>query len=91
VSALSKQSLVVEANYVDFGSDGSVVGVTHIRTVQLTGSGREAELVRVDPTGFPTPLYGGFQAMSDYDGFQAMPDYTGPAGTRRRRWPRSAR
>lgn len=91
VSVVSKQSLVVEANYVDFGSDGSVVGVTSIRTVQLNGTGRGAELVLLNPSGFPAPLNGGFQAMSDYDGFQAMPDYSGSQHTQRRRWPGAAR
>ena len=77
VAALSKQSLVVEANYVDFGSDGSVVGVTGIRKVQLNGNGRggEPELFQQD----------GFQAMSDYDGFQAMPVSGGSQSTQRRR------
>jgi hypothetical protein len=90
VAALSKQSLVVEANYVDFGSDGSVVGVTSIRTVRLngTGQGREPEL---ELDGFQaTSLYGGLQAMSDYDGFQAMPGYGDSRSTRRRRWPGTA-
>jgi hypothetical protein len=35
VAALSKQGLVVEANYVEFDTGGSVVEVTNIRTVDL--------------------------------------------------------
>src|SRR5215469_18954275 len=35
VAALTKRSLVVEANYVDFDSGGSVVEVTNIRTVEV--------------------------------------------------------
>jgi len=34
VAALSKRGLVVEANYVEFDSGGSVVDVTNIRTVE---------------------------------------------------------
>jgi hypothetical protein len=91
VSALSKQSLVVEANYVDFGSDGSVVGVTGIRTVQLNGTGRGAGLVFLSPGDFPASVNAGFQPMPDYDGFQAMPGYSGSPATRRWRWPGTAR
>ncbi len=82
---MSRQSLVVEANYVDFGSDGSVAGVTSIRTVQLNGTGQGGEPVLQQLDGFQaTSPYGGFQAMSDYDGFQAMPDCDGYQSTRRR-------
>jgi hypothetical protein len=35
VAALSRQGLVVEANYVDFGTAGSVAEVTNIRTIQI--------------------------------------------------------
>lgn len=35
VAGLSKRGLVVEANYVDFDSGGSVVEVTNIRTVEI--------------------------------------------------------
>lgn len=42
VAALTKRDLVVEANYVDFGSDGSVVNITSIRTVQVGGIRRGA-------------------------------------------------
>jgi hypothetical protein len=36
VAALSKRGVVVEANYVDFDSFGSVVDVTNIRTVDTS-------------------------------------------------------
>jgi hypothetical protein len=36
VVALSKRGLVVEANYVDFDSGGSVAEVTNIRTVEIS-------------------------------------------------------
>ena len=35
VAALSKRDLVVEANYVEFDSGGSVVEVTNVRTVEV--------------------------------------------------------
>jgi len=35
VAALTKRSLIVEANYVDFDSGGSVVEVTNVRTVEV--------------------------------------------------------
>jgi len=35
VAGLSKRGLVVEANYVDFDSGGSIVDVTNIRTLQI--------------------------------------------------------
>jgi hypothetical protein len=38
VAALTKRDVFVEANYVDFGSDGSVVEVTNIRTIQINGT-----------------------------------------------------
>jgi hypothetical protein len=92
VFALTKQSLVVEANYVDFGSDGSVVGVTNIRTVKLdvTEQGREPVLLQQGDIQ-ATALYGGFQPASDYDGFQAMPGEVDPLSMQRRRWPRGGR
>ena len=34
--ALSKRGIVVEANYVDFDSFGSVVDVTNIRTIDTS-------------------------------------------------------
>lgn len=92
VAALTKQRLVVEANYVDFGSDGSVAGVTNIRTVRLNGAGQGQEqlLMQVgDIQG--AALYGSFQPMSDYDGFQAMPGENSSPGTQRRRWSRRSR
>jgi hypothetical protein len=38
VAALSKQDLLVEANYVDFGSGGSVADVTSICRLQFPGT-----------------------------------------------------
>jgi hypothetical protein len=38
VAALSRQDLVVEANYVDFNSHGSVIEITNIRTVRVKGN-----------------------------------------------------
>jgi hypothetical protein len=89
VAALSNQSLVVEANHVDFGPDGSVVAVTNIRTVQLNGAGQGGEPGILQSNGFLVPsLYGGFQGMSDYAGFQPMPGDGGSENPRRRRrWP----
>jgi hypothetical protein len=43
VAALSKRGLVVEANYVDFGSGGSVAEVTTLRTLQINGTGPRGE------------------------------------------------
>ena len=57
VAALSKRALVVEANYVDFGTFGSVANVTSIRTVEIKATGKP-EL---------QPL-GDFQGMSGYTG-----------------------
>jgi hypothetical protein len=58
VAALGKRGLVVEANYVDFGTHGSVADVTSIRTVRIDGP---------RPKGEPLPL-GDFQGMSGYNG-----------------------
>jgi hypothetical protein len=52
--------LVVEANYVDFGSMGSVVEVTNIRTVRVGTSSKPGEPEQ-------QPL-GDFEGMSGYDG-----------------------
>ena len=91
VFALTKQSLVVEANYVDFGSDGSVVGVTNIRTVQLDAA-EKGRPVFMQPGDIPgANLYGSFQATSDYNGFQALPGEDGLGTTQRRRWRRPAK
>lgn len=38
VAALSKRDVTAEANYVDFGSGGSVVEVTNICTIQVKGT-----------------------------------------------------
>lgn len=43
VAMLSKRDLVVEANYVDFGSGGSVADVTSIRTLQINGTGQRGK------------------------------------------------
>jgi hypothetical protein len=88
VAALSKQSLVVEANHVDFGPDGLVVAVTNIRTVQLNGAGQGREPGILLSTGSPVPsLYGTYQGMSDYAGFQPLPGDGASQNTpRRRRW-----
>ncbi len=92
VAALSKQSLVVEANYVDFGSDGSVVGVTNIHTIQLSGTEQGGQPALQQMGAFQAhSLYGSFQAMSDYNGFQAMPGYAGSQRNRRRRWTRTGK
>jgi hypothetical protein len=85
VSALSKESLVVEANYVEFGSDGSVVGVTNVRTVQLNAAGPGRGSVLAQPGDYQTArLYGGVETMPDYNGFQTIGEYGGPQSTRRR-------
>jgi len=51
VAKLTKQGLVVEANYVEFDSGGSVVEVTNVRTVEVnrTKSAMENEWGRLEP------------------------------------------
>jgi hypothetical protein len=52
VAALSKQDLLVEANYVDFGSGGSVADVTSICRVQFPGTGQGRKPAVLQPGDF---------------------------------------
>ncbi len=61
VVTLTKRGLIIEANYVDFGSSGSVADVTIISTFQIEGSGHRGE---------PAFLQGDFQETSGYDSYR---------------------
>ena len=61
VVTLTKRGLIVEANYVDFGSSGSVADVTIISTFQIEDSGHRGE---------PAFLQGDFQETSGYDSYR---------------------
>jgi len=52
VAQLGKRDLLVEANYVDFGTGGSVADVTSIRALQVTATGQRGGPVLLQQSDF---------------------------------------